>query len=332
MVDWVASGAGPHDIEVRRGGTGRPLMSHANGLSYELSTSFTSVEAKLAEMDAVGIDMTIVSLAPELFAYDLPPARALEAARLANDALADFARRSGGRVHAVATLPMGTPAAAAAELERAHLDLRLPGALLGASVEGEHLDAARFEPVLRTAEELGAPLMLHPYRSMTGRPGLGMDGFHLANTLGNPLETSIAASRLILGGVLDRHPGLTFQLAHGGGALPYLLGRLEHAYETNPAARAVAAANPASYLGRFLFDTVLFDPRAVDFLLSLAGPGNVVFGSDLPFAEADRRSLERLTTAGADNSRVLGLNAVRAYRLDAGDEAGEPSAAPATQG
>lgn len=317
VLVWLASEDAPSDIRVRVDSAGTRSISHENGLTYEIPTTFTDPAEKLRQMDGVGIDKSVVSIAPELFGYHLSAERAVVASRLINDALAEFVSGSDGRLHAVATLPMGSPSRAVEELERAAHKLGLVGVQLGTSVNGRYLDQPEFDCVLRAVESVGFTLMLHPYLFMTGTAPEELSTYHLANVIGNPLETCIAATRLITAGVFDRHPRLVVQLAHGGGFFPYQLGRLERAYRTNQATRSVARRAPRAYLRHFLFDTVLFDEQALEFLLAFAGADNVVFGSDLPFAEADITSLSGLVTRKSSDAidPVLSGNAARAYGL-----------------
>jgi aminocarboxymuconate-semialdehyde decarboxylase len=211
----------------------------------------------------------------------------------------------------VACVPLVDPPAAAAELRRAH-ELGLVGVLAGTSVGERMLDEPELEPFFAAAAAAGMPVLLHPYLSMAGRPATGLELPGIANAVGNPHETFLAASRLIVGGVLDRHPGLVVVLVHGGGSLPYQVGRLAHAY-----AGADGPAHPAdAYLGRFLFDTVLFDPVALEFLVSRAGAEAVAFGSDAPFAMADLSGIENaLRLGGAAAEAILSGNAGRAFGI-----------------
>jgi len=292
-----------------------PLISHSNGLAYPVFPLFHDASAKLEQMDADGIDVSLCSIVPSLFLYDAEPAETLRAHRVINDAGAEYAAASGGRIAVLATVPLNDPQAAADELRRACGQLGLPGVEIGPSVGDAMIDSPDFEPFLAAAEELGVTVMLHPYLNMVAKPGPDLDGFHLSNVVGNPFETAVAASRLIVGGVFDRHPGLRVQLSHAGGAFTYQLGRLQHAYGAREETKSVARAEPYSYLGNFLFDTVIFDERALRFLLEVAGPDAVVFGTDLPFDMADMSALETVPrVAGADGAaKVLGENALRAY-------------------
>jgi aminocarboxymuconate-semialdehyde decarboxylase len=315
FVDFLRSGEGPPDVKVVERQGKDPLIEHANGLAYPVFPLFHDAGAKLEQMDGDGIDVSLCSIVPSLFLYDADPAHTVRAHRVINDAGAAYAEASGGRIAVLATVPLNDPQAAADELRRACGELGLCGVEIGPSVGHAMIDAPGFEPFLSAAEELGVTVMIHPYLNMVAKPGPDLEGFHLPNVVGNPYETSVAASRLIVGGVFDRHPGLRFQLVHAGGSFPYQLGRLEHAYGAREETQSVAERSPLHYLEHFLFDTVIFDERALRFLLDLAGPDALVFGTDLPFDMADMSALETLPRIAADDvvAKVVGGNALRAY-------------------
>jgi aminocarboxymuconate-semialdehyde decarboxylase len=314
LVELLRAGEGPPDLSLEERDGADPLIVHDNGLRYPVFPLFHDAGAKLEQMDRDGIDISLVSLSPSLFLYWTDAADTLRVHRLINDAAAALAGRGGGRLHPLATVPMNDPAAAAEELRRACGELGLVGVEIGTSVGETMLDDPALDPFWSAAEELRAPVMLHPYTNMIAPPGPSLTGYHLSNVIGNTTETFVAAARLIVGGVLDRHPGLRVQLVHAGGAFPYQLGRLDHAYEARSETKAVAERRPSSYLENFLFDTVAFDDRALGFLLTLAGPERVVFGSDLPFDMADVSPLQLREAAGNEVAeRVLGGNALEAY-------------------
>jgi aminocarboxymuconate-semialdehyde decarboxylase len=227
-----------------------------------------------------------------------------------------MAERGNGRLPAMAAVPLNDPPAAAEELRRAREELGLVGVEIGTSVGDVMLDDPSLEPFYAAAEELRMPILLHPYLNMTSPPGAALSGFHLSNVIGNPTETFVAAARLIVGGVLDRHPGLRVQLVHAGGAFPYQLGRLEHAYEARTETKATARREPSAYLGNFLFDTITYDPRALDFLIALVGPERVLFGTDIPFDMSDLSAKNLTGRVEAEVAgKILGENAVAAYGL-----------------
>ena len=170
------------------------------------------------------------------------------------------------------------------------------------------------------------PVMLHPYLSMITEPGPGTEGFHLANVIGNPVETFTAACRLTVGGVFDRHPDLRVVLVHGGGAFPYQLGRLQHAYEVREETKSAAERPPLEYLDNLLFDTVVFEPEPLHYLIDLVGPERVVFGTDLPFDMGDDAAIRQVRDGPHSDvaDRVLGENALELFGI--GQSTGSPAA------
>jgi aminocarboxymuconate-semialdehyde decarboxylase len=153
------------------------------------------------------------------------------------------------------------------------------------------------EPVLGAAERLDVPLMLHPYY-VGAKPGL--EDFYLVNSMGNPLDTSVAAVRLVYSGALDRFPRLRIALVHGGGFLPYQLGRFDHAFAVRPEARVAIDRPPSSYLHRFWMDTITHGDEALRFLAARIGPERLYIGTDQPFDMADAAPVERLQRIGVD--------------------------------
>lgn len=296
---------------------------HRQGFRWPLHRTFHDVEARLAAMNEMGIDAAVVSIAPTLFMYWASDTGALvEHCRRANDALAKFARDSGGRIEAVATLPMPDGDAAAGELRRAVRELGLKGAEIGTRVEDAGLDDTGVRPVLETAVELGVPLVLHPYN--VGKRA-GLEDFYLSNLVGNPLESTVCAARLIFGGVLDELPDLVLVLMHGGGYLPYQVGRLDHGYRVRAESKGCARP-PSEYLTRFWYDTLTHAPGPLEFLVRQVGAHRVVYGTDFPFDMGGGALRDQLAGAGLDDqvvARIAGDNAAELFRLDV------PAAGPA---
>jgi len=299
FVDEAAAGG---VFGVRAGGG---FVTHPEGFRYPIAPAFVDMAAKLAEMDAAGIDVAVLSGAPTLFFYDAPADEAADFARRSNDALAGVAGQSE-RLAGLAALPLQDPDAAAAELERAVGELGLLGAHIGTNCGRLPLDDPRMEPVLAAAERLDVPLMLHPYY-VGAKPGL--EDFYLVNSMGNPLDTSVAAVRLIHSGALDRFPGLRVALVHAGGFLPYQLGRFDHAFAVRAEARVAIDRPPSSYLARFWMDTITHGDEALRFLAERIGPDRLYIGTDQPFDMADAAPVERLGRVGIDVDATAGAAA-----------------------
>ena len=290
-------------------------LIHRQGFRYPLHRAFYDVEARLAAMDEQHTDIAVMSIAPPLFMYWTDPAGGVDFCRQANDALAEFARGTGGRVTAVATLPMQDPGAAVKELRRTVGELGLPGAEIGPRVEDLSLTDETVVPVLAAAEELGVPLILHPY-NIAPRPGL--PDFYLSNLVGNPLETTVCAARLIFSGTLDRLGDLALVLMHGGGYLPYQIGRLDHGNLVRPESRG-CAGEPSGYLRRFHYDTITHAPRPLRFLVDTVGADRVVFGTDFPYDMAAGPFDDQVEGVGltdAERAQVAGGNAAALFGID----------------
>ena len=312
LLDYIRAGE-YRDLRVEEA-DGTQWLVHARGLRYPLSPTFYDLESKLERMDADGIDVAFDSIPAPYFFYELPPQETLSISKMFNDAIAEHAAASEGRVRGIAAVPLNDPQLAAAELRRAHDELGLIGVEIGTSLEGKMLDAPEFEPLFAAAEELSMPVMLHPYLAMLHKElPVGLDQSMLPIIFANPVETTAAAARLILGGVLDRFPALKIQLVHAGGYFPYQLGRLRRAYEINPALAEGARRSPVSYLENFIFDTVIFDPRAIEFLIDVVGAERVAFGTDQPFPLSDETATRMEGLDAKTTELLLSGNAERLW-------------------
>ncbi len=244
------------------------------------------------------------------------PARAVELARLVNDALADACRRPGNRFTALATLPLNDAAASAAELTRAVRRLGLKGAMLFSNVNGVALADRRYEPLWRTADELEAVLFIHP----TNPVGVeAMTDYWLMPLVGFPMDTTLAAAKLVFAGVPDRHPRIRWVLGHLGGAIPYLAERLDRGYEAFKECRTHLSRRPSEVLRGFYLDTVNFDPGALRLAVEFAGADHLLAGSDYPHKigsiPAMIASLRALDLPARDRDLILGGNAERLLGL-----------------
>ena len=327
LVEEARAGRGFDGVAVTGTG-GREWIEYRQGSRFPLPRHWYDLDARLAGMDGVGIDEAVLSISPTLYFYYADAAATAEFTRMANESMADAAARSGGRLHAIATLPMQDPAAAVAELEHAVGTLGMRGAEIGTTVGDVPLDDPRVYDVLATAERLGVPVVLHEGH-VGPRPPL--EDYSLVNFIGNPLETTLAVSRLIFSGVLDRLPRLQLVLVHAGGYLPYQIGRLDHGFRVRPAGLHCAMP-PSAYLGRFLFDTVTHLPAALGFLVALVGADRVAFGTDFPYDMSGgplHHQLRGLGLGVTDREAIAGGNAARTFGLPAADRDGAPVVTPA---
>ncbi len=241
------------------------------------------VGQRLAAMDAQAVDMEILSINP--FWYNRERDLAGQIVKIQNEKLADFCASRSDRFAAFASLTLQAPDLAVQELETAVKKQGLKGAAIGGSVNDVDFSDPRFHPVWAKAEELGVPLFVHPRGVPELAKRLSGNGW-LDNTIGNPLDTTIALSHLIFEGTLDRFPGLKVIAAHGGGYLPSYADRSDHACMVgpkgcNPDIKLKKA--PSQYLKQIYFDSLVFTPEAIRHLAAQVGASQIVLGSDYPF-------------------------------------------------
>lgn len=263
-------------IEVRDGV--RYFDSH--GRMTPLKPEFYDATAKVAWMDRVGLDVAAISVGPPIYFYWLEPEHGVEAARLANDGIAQMVAQYPERLRGMAHLPMQDPDAALAELERAVREHGFRAVELGTSIEGVPLSDAKFRKVLRAIEERGMFVFAHPYQCLASG---GMDDYYLRNFIGFPLDTTMMAAHLMFSGALDDLKKLRILLAHGGGFLPYQIGRFVHGHRVRAEPKVNHPSPPARLFRRFYFDALTHDAQAARYLLDKVGAQRVVIGTDHPF-------------------------------------------------
>lgn len=261
----------PEAVRVRVGG-------HTSGLP--LIPPLSSVDARLAWMDRAGVSVQLVAPWMDLAGYHLESAAGRWLSGIQNDALAALVARAPDRFMAAASVPLQDPDAAADELTRA-AGMGHRAVQIGARVNDRGLDDPAFEPFWTAVQQLDMPVIVHPAE-------LDVPDRHrrlfLHILVGNPSETTFAAAALMLGGVLERYPRLRVLLVHGGGNVPYQIGRIDRGHTAAPpAARGSAAAAPSQTVGRFFYDGILFDPASLRRLAEFAEDGHVLVGSDYPF-------------------------------------------------
>jgi aminocarboxymuconate-semialdehyde decarboxylase len=283
----------------------RPAVRRdADGIVVELGgRPIRSVAGEFVELDGIvdalargGRRAAVLSPWVPLLFYDTEPGEGLERCRLQNDALVGMHRRRPDQIAVLGAVPLQAPELAAAELAVLMRRDGVVGVEVTASVNGTYLGDPRFEPFWAAAEATGALVFVHP-TTRGLRDGV-FDEHYLWNLVGNPVETTIAAAHLIVTGTMARHPRLRVLLAHGGGAILSLAGRIRHGQQTVAAAGPVPAEPVDAIVRRFLFDSVTHDPRLLRVLVDTVGVDRVLLGSDYPFDMADHEPVATVRAAG----------------------------------
>jgi aminocarboxymuconate-semialdehyde decarboxylase len=307
-TDWFGS-------TIERGADGRPvIVTGTYRVGMGATEHWDPPGSRVVRMDALGVDVQVLSLNPILFRYYLEPEHAVPCCRAVNDEIAGMVGTWPDRFAGFATLPLQQPDAAITELERAMTDLGLAGAAVGTHVMGANWDEPHLFPVLQAAEQLGAVLFIHPSAS---RLKEALPRYHLRNLIANPTETTIAIGSLIFGGVLDRVPDLDIVFAHGGGYACWASGRFDHGYQVRREAREHAQLFPSEYLRHLHYDSLVHSYGNLRQLIDTVGVDRVLLGTDYP---ADMGQPDPVAwIQGSDltedeRSAVLAGNAVRLLR------------------
>lgn len=305
---------GRYGVGLERDAEGRERLAFKAGRGIRpFFPELCDLELRLPVMDSQGVDCEVISTWTDLAGYDLPPREGARWARLQNETLADAARRAPGRFEAMATLPLQDVRLSLEELDHAVRNLGVRSVELGTSVNGRDLDDEDFRPLWKRLCDLDIFVLLHPPLVPIGIERLGQ--YLLNNLLGNPMDTTVAAARLIFSGVMRDCPGLKCCLAHGGGFLPYQFGRLDRGFAAHPACRTRISTAPSGFLGAFYYDTLTHSLPVLEYLVGVVTSQRLLFGSDYPFEMRDERGPEpvrqlRGVVAG-EIGDILGENAAK---------------------
>lgn len=278
----------------------------------ERTSRMTKYDERLADLDAMGIDLQLVMCAPNQCYYTVPLDIAVEAGRMVNDGIAEYVAGGPDRFVALGSVPMPDGNEAAKELERCMTRLKFKGVQILTNVAGRELSDPAFAPFWKRAEELGALVLLHPIGFTEGQR---LSRFYFNNVIGNPFETTLALHYLIFDGVLERHPGLKILAVHGGGYLGAYSGRIDHAWGARSDCQAGLPKPPTHYLRQVYFDTVVFTPQQLRALIETFGTDHVVMGTDYPYDMAEYEPLDHLMSAGLDSSAVAAIAGLNAKKL-----------------
>ncbi len=277
-----------------------------------LMPKHTDAAAKIADMDKAGIEMTALSIndpGPELFGRD-----STAMAVLLNDFIADTVRQHPKRFFGLATLPFQSPDAMLKEFDRAIGKLGMKGILLYSNLDGKFPDEPAYRPLYAEAEQRNVPILLHPGLPMTYS---AVSDYQMVPMLGLMFDTTIALCRLILSGVLDKHPNLKLVCPHVGGALPFLIGRVDHQTMVLKRGAENIRMAPSEYLKRIYLDTVSPIPMAIRYGIDFVGVDRMLYSSDHPWVDPSLIAghVESLKLTAADEAKVFTTNAKRLFNL-----------------
>lgn len=281
---------------------------------------FIVIEQRLKEMDAMAVDMEVLSINPFWYGKDRDTAAAI--VKLQNEKLAELCASKPERFGAFASLTLQYPDLAVQQLETAVKKQGLRGAAVGASVMGEDFSDPKFHPVWAKAEELGAVLFVHPQSTPELAKRFKGNGW-LSNTIGNPLDTTIALQHLIFEGTLDRFPGLKIIAAHGGGYLGSYAARGDHACFVSPQncnAAITLKKKPSEYLNQLYFDAMVFTPEGLRHLVAQVGASQIMLGTDHPIPWEQHpvdHVFATTTLSDKEKAAILGGNAAKLFGIKA---------------
>jgi len=293
-----------------------PQTNELNREFYRLTNDkYHDPGTRLADMDAMGIDIQLMALTPLQYFYWADAELAPRLAAAQNHRVAELVASHPDRFVGVGTLPMGHSELAVAEAARV-ADLGFPAVQIGADIGGVDLDDPGLDPIWRALEELGLVVILHPAGFTEARR---LTDYYLVNVIGMPLSTTVAVTRMILGGVFERFPLLKMLLVHGGGYLAFYPARTDHAFRHRPELRANIDRLPSEYLSNLYFDITVFEPRLVELLVERFGVERVLLGTDYPFDMGLTDPLALLAETGLDaddRQMIAGLNASRLFGIE----------------
>ena len=306
---------------------GRAALSFGNPLTREtnqkqladIRPKMQSLDERIADMDRMGVDVQAISVSPYQFYYWADPDVGRKAAMAINDSIAETVAKLPERLVGLGTLPLQDTEMAVAELERCIVDLGMRGVEISTRVNDEELSAERLRPFFRKAEELDCLIFIHP--EGFSQPDRLREHYFI-NLVGHPIESSLAIGQLVFGGVLDRYPGLKVCIAHGGGYVPAYAGRMDHGYHARPDCRVNLSEPPSTYIRKLYFDTMVFEPDQLTFLIEKYGADHILLGTDYPYDMGEDNPLDLISKAGGldhdQHAAVCGLNAARLLKLDVG--------------
>ena len=285
----------------------------------EVGDNCWSDEVRIKECDEQGVDVQVLSTVPVMFSYWAKDKDTLTVAEFLNDHIADIVKRNPKRFIGLGTIPMQNSALAIQELIRCK-EIGLRGIQIGSHINDWNLDRAELFPIFQKCEELEMSIFVHPW-DMMGKEK--MEKYWLPWLVGMPAETSLAICSMIFGGVFERLPNLKVAFAHGGGSFPATIGRIEHGFNVRPDLCAIDNnVNPRDYLGNFYLDSLVHEPKMLDFIVDMMGEDKICLGTDYPFPLGELepgKLINEMNYTNAKKSKMLAENALNWLGLNKED-------------
>jgi len=268
----------PSEFSFATDPTGRTIITHNGARFFGVTAPMSDPQKRLEDMDRVGIDVEVISVStPNIFFAD--ETHQPEVARILNDAYAELITSHPTRFKGFASIPMDSPDAAIAELHRAIHELKLNGVILLSNIKGRALTAPAYRPFFEEANRLNLCIFLHPMLPSNPEP---FTEYVLGPLVGFPFDTTLAVARMCFDGMLRELPNIRWIIGHLGGAVPYLMERLDSGYRDFAECRVNIDQPPSTYLKKLYYDTVTFSPHNLRLARDLVGADHMVMGSDYP--------------------------------------------------
>ncbi|MBM4305749.1 MAG: hypothetical protein FJ123_03335 [Deltaproteobacteria bacterium] len=296
------------NLSVEKDSLNRKIMVQKGTRVVTITEPMTNIDIRLKDMEEAGIDMQALSLSIPGVDF-LDPQEGLEYAQISNEGIAHVCRQHPNHFVGIASVPLKDTEMAIREIRRAIKELGMKGVCIGSNIDGIFIDGRRFWPFFSEIEKLGIPIFVHP---MNPPGNEAMNDYRLAPMIGYEMDICLAVARIVFSGLMEQYPKLKFIISHLGGAIPYLIGRIENCYNAYPECREKITKSPLTYLQEMYFDTVSFYEPALMCAYAFTKADKLVMGSDYPHVIGDIKravsSINTLSIPEAEKKMILGEN------------------------